>query len=323
VRTDLHRIDVHHHALPAPLRTTLEQRGLTAGGWALPTWSPEGSLASMDRQGIAAAALSVSAPGVHFGDDAKARNHARASNDALAEVVRMRPDRFGFFAALPLPDVDGALEEAVRALDELGADGIGLLANSRGQYISDPAVEPLIEELDRRGATIFVHPNVLPGGSLPGLPAPVADFTLDTTRAAFGLVLSGATSRFRRLRIILAHAGGLVPFLAHRFVQTISSGVDPSADPNALLAGLQRFYLDTALASSPTSLPSVLAFTGSDHLLYGSDLPFASDRMSQWFTEQLDIYRGISEEDAAQIAHRTAREVFPRLAGTVTRAGVR
>jgi 6-methylsalicylate decarboxylase len=316
VRTDLHRIDLHHHAVPAPLRAALEQRSLTLGGYALPAWSPDRSLASMERQGIASAVLSVTAPGVHFGNDAQARDLARATNDALADVVRTRPDRFGFFAALPLPDVDGALEEAIRALDELGADGIGLLANNRGQYISEPAVEPLLEELDRRGATIFVHPNTLPGGFLPGLPAQVADFALDTARAAFGLVLSGATSRFGRLRIILAHAGGVVPFLAYRFAETISTMVDQAADPAALIAGLQRFYLDTALASSPTSLPSVLAFTSPDHLLYGSDLPFASDQMSQWFADQLDTYGGLSEDDAAQIAHRTAREVVPRLAGT-------
>jgi len=180
--------------------------------------------------------------------------------------------------------------------------------------ISTSAVDPLMQELDRRGATIFVHPNVLPGGWAPDLPAPVADFTLDTTRAAFGLVLSSAMTRFSRLRIILAHAGGLVPFLAHRFVQTISTGVNPSVDPNALLAGLQRFYLDTALASSPTSLPSVLAFTHPDHLLYGSDLPFASDQMSQWFAEQLDDYTELGEEDAVQIARGTARQVVPGLA---------
>lgn len=268
----------------------------------------------MDRQGTETAVLSVSAPGVHLGEDADARGLAHATNDTLADVVAARPDRFGFFAALPLPDVDGAISEAVRALDELGADGIGLLANSQGQYLGDAAVEPLLEELDRRGATIYVHPNELPGGFSPSLPAPVADYPLDTTRSAFSLVRSGAMRRFPDLNIILSHAGGLVPFLAHRFVQTISTGVDPSADPQALLADLRRFYLDTALAASPTSLPSILAFTEPDHLLFGSDLPFASDQMSDWFTDQLDNYPALDQADAVQIARRTAETLLPRLA---------
>lgn len=314
MRTDLHRIDVHHHALPSALRRSYEQRGLTSGGWPFPAWSPEQSLDSMDQQGIETAILSLSAPGVHLGDEAEARELARLSNDALAEVVAIRPERFGFFAALPLPDVDGAMGEAVRALDELGADGIGVLANSQGQYVGDPAVEPLLEELNRRGTTIYVHPNELPGGFLPGLPAPVADYPLDTTRAAFSLVRSGAMSRLRNLNIILSHAGGLVPFLAHRFVQTISTGVDPAADPRALLADLRRFYLDTALAASPSSLPSILAFTEPDHLLFGSDLPFASNRMSEWFTDQLDSYPGLDTADAVQIARGTAAALLPRLA---------
>ena len=163
----------------------------------------------------ATAVLSISSPGLHFGDDAEAIALARQTNDALAEVVKDRPDRFGFSPRSP--DVDAALDEAARALDDLEADGIGLLANGRGQYIFDPAVRPLLEELDRRGTTIFVHPNELPGGHLDGLPAPVADFTLDTTRAAFGLVLSGAMQSLTGLRIVLSHAGGSVPLLAHRF----------------------------------------------------------------------------------------------------------
>ena len=242
----------------------------------------------MDAQGIEIALLSLSSPGVHFGDDAEAVSLARAANDAMAKTVADHPTRFGFFAAVPLPDVEAATTEAVRALDELGADGIGLMANIRGQYIFDPAVEPLLEQLNRRGATVFVHPNELPGGRLENLPAPVADFTLDTTRAAFGLVLAGAMDRLRDLRIVLSHAGGLIPFLADRFARTISTGVDTSRDPDALVAALKRFYLDTALATGPTALPSVLSFVEPDHLVFGSDSPFASESMSQWFTEQLD-----------------------------------
>ena len=312
MRNDLSRIDFHHHAIPAVLRSALEERSLTAGGWANPEWTPEQSIAEMDAQGTATGLLSISSPGVHFGDDADATALAQRTNDALAEAVKDRPDRFGFFACLPLPDVDAALAEAARALDELGADGIGLLANSRGQYIFDPAVRPLLEELDRRGTTIFVHPNELPGGHLDSLPAPVADFTLDTTRAAFGLVLSGAMQSLTGLRIVLSHAGGSVPLLAHRFAQTVSTGVDPSRSADELLAGLRRFYLDTALASSPTSLPSILAFVEPDHLVFGSDNPFANSQMSRWFADQLDEY-GLDKDRTQAIASGNAGPLIPRL----------
>ncbi len=266
----------------------------------------------MEEQGIARAILSVSAPGVHFGDADDAAALARAVNDELAEVTAANRGRLGYFAALPLPDVDAAITEAVRALDELGADGIGLLANTHGQYISAPAVRPLLEELDRRHATIFVHPNELPGGFLEGLPAPVADFTLDTARAAFGLVRAGVMRELPNLNIILSHAGGVVPFLAHRFAQTISTEVDTTADPHALLADLQGFYLDTALAASPTSLPAVFAFARPDHVVFGSDIPFASKRMSQWFTDQLDTFTVGDETRARRIAHTNAQAILPK-----------
>jgi predicted TIM-barrel fold metal-dependent hydrolase len=310
MRQDLNRIDVHHHAITDTLRRALDDRGLNAGGWALPDWSPEGSLAVMESQGVARALFSVSSPGVHFGDDSEARGLARAINDELAEVAGQSEGRLGFFAVLPLPDVEGALDEAVRALDELGADGIGLLANSSGQYICEPAVRPLLDELDRRQATIFVHPNELPGGVLPWLPAPVADFTLDTTRAAFGLVRAGTMHELTNLRIILSHAGGLVAFLAERFVQMITTGVDPTADARELMEDIQRFYLDTALSTSPVSWPAVTSFARPGHVVFGSDSPFASDSMSNWFTDHLDALTADDEAQAREIAYENAGAIL-------------
>jgi 6-methylsalicylate decarboxylase len=115
--------------------------------------------------------------------------------------------------------------------------------------------------------------------------------------------------------MILSHAGGVVPFLAHRFVQTISTQVDPAADPDALLADPQRFYLDTALAASPTSLPAVWAFARPDHVLFGSDIRFASERMSHWFTGQLDAFTADDELRAQQLAHGNAAGILPKLDG--------
>ena len=182
------------------------------------------------------------------------------------------PGRFGFFASVPLPDVDGAVAAATYALDTLHADGV-LLANARGSYLGDPAFEPLMSELDARRAVVFVYPADLPGPAMPGIPPFAADFLLDTTRAAYNLVAHDVPGRYRRVRFILAHAGGFVPYAAHRMAISLAGdGVSNPAEP---LDAFRSFYFDTALSGSPTALPSLLAFAHPGHVLFGSDWPFA------------------------------------------------
>src|SRR5215510_3229554 len=140
---DPRRIDVHHHVVPPAYGEWLRSQGLTAGGLPIPEWTAESTLALMEGQGIATGVMSVSAPGVHVGDDAEARRMAREVNEFAAEVVRSHPGRFGFFATLTLPDVDGALAEAAHAFDRLGADGVVLLANTQGEYLGATDHDPL------------------------------------------------------------------------------------------------------------------------------------------------------------------------------------
>jgi predicted TIM-barrel fold metal-dependent hydrolase len=306
------RIDVHQHIVLPAYAEWLRSRGLDAGGLPIPEWSAQSALAMMDARGIALGVLSVSAPGVHIGDAAEARRMARLVNELAAEVVRAHPDRFGFFATLTLPDVDGALAEAEYALDHLGADGVVLLANAQGRYLGDAAFAPFFAELDRRGVVVFVHPAAPPGPQVPGLPAFIADFLLDTTRAAAELVRAGVMRRHRNLKIILAHAGGFVPYAAERLALTL-----------ALLGGrpieevrdeLRRFYFDTAL-STPAALPSLLAFAAPGHVLFGSDSPYAPPFVVEHFTTALDGYDGLDAPGRAAIDHDNARALFPRLAG--------
>ncbi|HEU4431538.1 MAG TPA: amidohydrolase family protein [Myxococcota bacterium] len=297
------RIDVHHHFLPPAYAGWLRERGVhEAGGRALPEWSAGEALRVMDAHEIATAILSISTPGVRLDPSergqAEARDWARRVNDDAAELRRAHPGRFGFFATLTLPDVEGALAEAARALDELGASGVVLLANTHGRYLGDPADEPLLAELDRRGAVVFVHPSTLPAPPVPGVPPFAADFLLDTTRAAFRLVQSGAMRRNRRLRVILSHAGGFVPYASHRLVVTLLGTA--GGDPAAWLDDFRSFYFDTALSGSPAALPSLLVFAKPGHVLYGSDWPFAPAPAVSYFTSQLDAYAAL---DAA--GHRS------------------
>ena len=197
------------------------------------------------------------------------------------------PDRFGYFACLPLPDVDGAIEEVLHSLKDGSAKGVVLLTNIQGRYLGDPDFDPLMEELANENALVFVHPTPLRGMHHPRFRPALADFLLDTTRAAIGLVTSGTVSRFPGIRFILSHGGGFVPYAAHRIAwlsemfddRYNDGGAEMSADE--ILAGLRTFYFDLALSSSGPQLSALLNFTDTRHLLYGSDWPYAGSAPSR------------------------------------------
>ncbi|KOF55197.1 amidohydrolase [Achromobacter sp. DMS1] len=309
----LARIDTHQHIVPAAYAAWLTDNGIP--GMPHPRWSPAIALELMDRQGIASAVLSVSTPGVHLGDDREARIKAREVNDYAADVVASRPDRFGFFATLTLPDVDGAIEEAVYALDVLGADGVVLMSNVGNAYLGQAAWDPLMMELNRRAAVVLVHPNELPAPELPGIPGHAADFLLNTTRAAINMARAGYMQRFPDLKIILSHAGGFLPYAAERMARQCS----PDGNHEAGLANLRRFYFDTALSSSPYALACLLAFADPDKITFGSDFPHASASRVDHFTRLLDA----CPLDGAQreaISRGNAQALFPRLSARSERA---
>jgi predicted TIM-barrel fold metal-dependent hydrolase len=305
----MRRVDTHHHVVPPEYAAWLRRRGTAAGGLPIPDWTSQAALALMDERGVETAILSVSTPGVHLGDDADARAMARHVNEYAAAMVRSHPGRFGFFATLCLPDVRGSLIELEHAFDALGADGAVLLANSRGVYLGDESFDPVFEELNRRKAVVFVHPSLVPGlEPLPDVPAFVADFLLDTTRAAILLARSGTLERYPDLKIILAHAGGIVPYAAYR----ISAASSPSGNPFDGIAALKRFYFDTALSGSPTALPSLLAFAEPDHVLFGSDFPYAPAQVVGAFTGMYESF-AMSESQRRSIDRGAAEHLFPRL----------
>jgi predicted TIM-barrel fold metal-dependent hydrolase len=300
------RIDTHSHVVPPFYADWLRTKGALAGGLPIPSWDADTAVSLMDRHDVAAAVLSVSTPGVHLGDDAEARAMARDVNDFAAKLVRDDPDRLGFFATLPLPDVDGALDELGRAFDLLGADGVVLLANHRGVYLGDARFDPVFDELQRRAAVVFVHPSVVPGlDPIVGIPT----FIADTTRAALNLARTGTLDRCPDVRFVLSHAGGFVPYAAYR-IALAASGKGDVAEGFRLL---HRYYFDIALSGTPTALPSLLAFTTPDHITFGSDWPYASDLAVAAMTR---MYESFDLDDATrqQIDRDTAATLFPRFA---------
>src|SRR5580700_3809953 len=309
-----HRIDVHQHAVPPLWAKALPTHGGDPSGMVVPQWSPESAIDFMDSQAIATGILSLTAPSVVRWEKSERREMARRVNEYAADLVAKRPDRFGNFATLPVPDVDGAHRELEHALDTLRADGVILLANYAGKYLGDTAFEPLWAELDRRQAVVFVHPGQPPLPTVAGVAGPLVDYPFDTTRTAVQLVLNGIVERYPGARIILAHAGGFLPYASHRFAELARVFRPDAASPTDILASFQRFYFDTALSSGPAAMPSLKAFAGSGRILFGSDFPYAPAGVAASFTIKLDAYDGLTADEHGAISYGNAWTLFPRLA---------
>ncbi|MFI5793096.1 amidohydrolase family protein [Streptomyces sp. NPDC051677] len=269
-------IDVHAHLLPdfyvqqAAAAGHAHPDGM--GGW--PSWSVQAHLDLMDRNGIATAMLSMSSPGVHFGDDKAARLLARRVNEYTAELTRDHPGRFGAFVSLPLPDVDGALEEIAFSFDELGADGVALLTHTHGIYLGDERLEPVFAELDRRGAVVFLHPTspVCWEQSALGRPRPMVEYIFDTARTVTDLVMAGVLTRHPNLRVIVPHCGGAIPVLADRvneFMRLFLPAQQPPT-PDAVQQ-LRGLYYDMAGTAFPRQVPALLELVDPHRVLFGSD----------------------------------------------------
>lgn len=156
------RIDVHAHFLPDFYRDALVEAGQTRpdGMPAIPNWSEKEALSMMDKLQIKAAVLSISSPGVHFGNDQTAKALSRRLNEEGTRLRQSHPGRFGLFAVTPLPNVEMAVEETVFALDELHAEGIVVESNHHGLYHGDPKLYPLYSELNQRKAAMFHPPHL-------------------------------------------------------------------------------------------------------------------------------------------------------------------
>ena len=286
--TEPHRIDVHAHYLaPAYVNALRAAERWLIGGIPVPEWTPELALAFTDRFGIRRQYLSVSDPGVEFAPAGERVALAQACNDYAAGVVAAHPDRFGAFAVLPGAP-DAALAEARRTLDDLRLDGIGLLSSNEGRYLGDPALDPLLAELDAREAWVFVHPTAVPDDAKPALGVPdfIAEYPFDTTRAIISLLIHGSFERFPRIRWHFAHGGGTVPMLRARLnaLAAAARELGPAfgaPDGAQLLtadsarAALAHARYDTALVADAPALLAVRELAGTEHVLFGTDWPFA------------------------------------------------
>jgi 6-methylsalicylate decarboxylase len=310
-------VDTHHHMLPDFFWQATNEGGHPVGGVAPPPWSRASMLSFLDDAGIDVAITSISTPGVHTGDDAAARTLARQCNELAAELTRDRPDRFGGFACLPLPDVDGALAELAYALDDLHLDGVVLFSNARGTYLGDPRFTPLFDELQRRAAVVFVHPNPSPDPSAHalGLPDSLIDYPADTTRAVARLHYSNTFARTPDVKYILSHGGGTLPYLAGRFGIIDTMNVIPGAEARASAADtFRRLYWDTALSWGDPVLRMLRDVVGIDHVVFGSDYPYLRRDLAVSCREHLEVSQELTDSERTTVLGATATALIPRLA---------
>jgi 6-methylsalicylate decarboxylase len=312
-------VDVHAHFLPRSYREALQRAGIEHpdGFPFVPHWSVSDALELMEHVGIGAALLSISSPGLSFIDGAERSTLARTVNEEGAAAVQDHPHRLGLLSSLPLPYVDAALEEIARASEVLRADGFVLMTNYDGVYLGDKRLEPVMEELDRRGAVVLVHPTSPPAADAValGLPRPLMEFIFDTTRAIANLILTGTLDRHRRLRVIVPHVGSALPSLADRVSGFAKLGLTnrPSEDVD-VDATLARLYYDLAGTPFPHSLRGLRGIAQVDHLLYASDTPFTPEDSIDRAARALVETDLLDEEQKAGLFSENARALFPRFA---------
>jgi 6-methylsalicylate decarboxylase len=306
-------IDVHHHFFSPDY---LHRRGGAIGARVkgyekVLQWTVERTLAEMDAAGVATAVLSMSAP-LWFGDAEETRQLTRDANEFARALARRHSGRFGYFASLPLPGIEDAIAETAWALDHGNADGVVLLSNYDDLYLGDARFEPLLAELDRRQAVVYVHPTAATCCTqlTPDIQPAFLELPFDTTRTIGSLLYSGGLSRYRRIRFIFAHGGGTLPFLADRLSQWARARPDLAERlPDGPMAALRQLNFDTASVTNSMAMAALTEFIPDTQLLFGTDFPFVA--AAPQLAELRDS--ALSTAGAQNVLCRNAERLMPGL----------
>jgi predicted TIM-barrel fold metal-dependent hydrolase len=321
------RIDLHQHFFPTGESAADDLRRLENDtGWRFPPenfpWSPEKNLRFMDRLGIETAILSLTGSPGGDGVGPANREFARFLNTTAHQAVIDHPGRFGFFANLPIPsDTEAALEELAYALDVLGAVGVNLTSSygkgDQARYVGHDVFDPLWEELDRRGAVVFIHGDQTPGSNRPPnrlVPIPVGEVPNETYKAAADLVTRAKKRRYANVKIVLSHSGGSTPFLASR-AAVLGHGLGGELSPEEMIEDFRSFYYETALSGFETNLVALENFVEPDHILYGSDFPAVDLATAAWYTRNVDAYFADRPQQLEDVMRNNAFALFPTIQG--------
>lgn len=333
------RIDVHAHFIPPFYHDALVQAGHSKpdGMPAIPPWSLEAHFQMMEAANVEKAILSISSPGTHLvpGDDAARKNLTRRCNAYAAGLKQTYPKKLGFWASLPLPNVEDALAEIDQAVAD-GCDGFALMTNYHGRYIGDEAFDPVFAKLNGLGATVFLHPTApciahadrstvtmaLPLGDR--YPIPVFEFLFDTARAVINLFYSGTVERSPDMTFIIPHVGGTLPPLISRFTAfgALVPGTKKLSPPQVRQQMLERFYFDlagTSFDGESGDKGQLKAFVEgfdipSHRLLYGSDFPFTHHGAAVLLANRMKdgLAHLFNEEERESIYRKNAAKILER-----------
>ena len=305
-----HRIDVHHHLSPPPWVSALKLAKLDTPP--VNNWTPQKSLEDMDKAGVATAMTSPTLPAVGFLDAGEAAAVARASNEYATKLAQDHPGRFGVFALLPMPHVEATLKEIEYAFDTLKVDGVAFMTSYGNRFLGDAAFAPVMDELHRRKATAYTHPND-PACclNLAGIPPVIIEYGTDTTRTIASLIFSGTSTRCKDINFIFSHAGGTVSALTERLtVQIVSLPQFKHFTGEGVTAELRRFYYDTAQASNPIAMASLTKMVATSQILFGTDFPY---RTAEQHVKGLAALFGA--DDLTKIERENALRILPQLRG--------
>jgi predicted TIM-barrel fold metal-dependent hydrolase len=317
---DLPKWDVHHHIVPDFYVEEMRRQGVTeVTSLQWPKWSPRSSLRAMDKFNIEKAFLSVSAPGIFVDDAAAARSLSRRCNEFMATMASDHSGRYGAFAVLPLPDVDAAIEETRFALDVLKIDGLSMLSNVAGIHLGDARLRELFAELDRREATVYVHPNGADHRADHRLLNLLYWWQNDTTRSIVEFVAAGYHKDYPNIRWIFAHGGGVLPVAYRAIVRALASS-NPDVEAE-LLQWQQNVFVDTASKAYDEQIPALVGLSGPGHVLFGSDLGWAprsavSTLIKSWNAAETKF--GLGTAELAAIYRGNAQRLFSHQPAPVT-----
>ena len=289
-------IDVHSHVITPEFVSALEIEGRVMDeGFPLPKYDMENHLKWMDEAGVQTSVLTLAAP------QPSSAEVVRQANEAAARIKKEHPERFMFCAALPLPDVSKAIEEAKYALDVLKADGIKLATNVDGQYLGAPELDTLFSVLNERKAVVILHPHrpePVNKQVMQQTPLAMQEYLSETTRAVSNMISRNVLARYNNIKVIVPHCGAYLPLAIPRM-----KSLTPVMQTNKMVgeidyeANLRTLYYDLAGAHSPEVIRMLLTITTPDHLLYGSDYPYVAPqvltqslaRMKDYLSKEPDL----------------------------------
>ena len=278
------QVDIHSHMIPESYLSAIKAHGMEMDeGFPIPAWSADEHLRFMDEAGIQTSVLTMPAPQPFFGDGAESAAICRKFNKEAAALKALYPKRFLFCAALPLPDVERAVEEAEYALEVLGAEGVKLATNSYGQYLGDPELEPLLAYLNSKNAVIITHPpkpSAVNDNLTAAVPLASYEYLAETTRAILNMVARDVLVRYPNLKVVVPHCGSFLPNALPRFKGLLPVMIKQGyMNPVDVDANISHLYFDLAGAATDDVIESLLTITEPSHILYGSDYPYVAAPM--------------------------------------------